>query len=38
MTGAVAVTDDGAVRIIRTNRPEKINALTLARISHTIFA
>ncbi len=30
MTGAVAVTDDGAVRIIRMNRPEKKNALTLA--------
>ena len=30
MTGAVAVTDDSAVRIIRMNRPEKKNALTLA--------
>ena len=30
MTGAVAVTDDGGVRIIRMNRPEKKNALTLA--------
>jgi enoyl-CoA hydratase/carnithine racemase len=30
MTGAVAVTDDGAVRIIRMNRPEKKNALTRA--------
>ena len=30
MTGAIAVTDDGAVRIIRMNRPEKKNALTLA--------
>ena len=30
MTGAIAVTDDGAVRIIRTNRPEKKNALTRA--------
>ncbi len=30
MTGAVAVIDDGAVRIIRMNRPEKKNALTLA--------
>jgi len=30
MTGAVAVTDDGAIRIIRMNRPEKKNALTLA--------
>jgi enoyl-CoA hydratase/carnithine racemase len=30
MTGAIAVTDDGAVRIIRMNRPEKKNALTRA--------
>ena len=30
MTGAIAVTDEGAVRIIRINRPEKKNALTLA--------
>jgi enoyl-CoA hydratase/carnithine racemase len=30
MTDAVTVTDDGAVRIIRLNRPEKKNALTLA--------
>jgi enoyl-CoA hydratase/carnithine racemase len=30
MTGAVAVTDGRAVRIIRMNRPEKKNALTLA--------
>jgi len=30
MTGTVAVTDDGAVRTIRINRPEKKNALTLA--------
>ena len=30
MSGAVAVTDDGAVRTIRMNRPEKKNALTLA--------
>lgn len=30
MTGDIAVTDDGAVRIIRMNRPEKKNALTLA--------
>ena len=30
MTSAVAVTDDGAVRTIRMNRPEKKNALTLA--------
>ncbi len=29
MNGAIAVTDDGAVRIIRMNRPEKKNALTL---------
>jgi enoyl-CoA hydratase/carnithine racemase len=30
MTDPVVVTDDGAVRIIRMNRPEKKNALTLA--------
>ena len=30
MTGAIAVTDDGAIRIIRMNRPEKKNALTRA--------
>jgi enoyl-CoA hydratase/carnithine racemase len=30
MAGAIAVTDDGAVRIVRMNRPEKKNALTLA--------
>ncbi len=30
MSGAVAVTDDAGVRIIRLNRPEKKNALTLA--------
>jgi enoyl-CoA hydratase/carnithine racemase len=30
MTGAIAVTDDSAIRIIRLNRPEKKNALTLA--------
>ena len=30
MSDAVAVTDDGGVRIIRLNRPEKKNALTLA--------
>jgi len=30
MTGAIAITDDGAVRIVRMNRPEKKNALTLA--------
>jgi len=29
MTGQIAVTDDGGVRIIRMNRPEKKNALTL---------
>jgi enoyl-CoA hydratase/carnithine racemase len=29
-TGAVTVTDEGGVRIIRLNRPEKKNALTLA--------
>ncbi len=30
MSTPVMVTDDGAVRIIRLNRPEKKNALTLA--------
>jgi enoyl-CoA hydratase/carnithine racemase len=30
MSSAVAVTDDGALRTIRLNRPEKKNALTLA--------
>jgi enoyl-CoA hydratase/carnithine racemase len=30
MTAPVTVTDEGAVRIIRLNRPEKKNALTLA--------
>jgi enoyl-CoA hydratase/carnithine racemase len=30
VSGAIAVTDDGAVRIIRINRPEKKNALTVA--------
>ena len=30
MAGDIAVTDDGAVRIIRMNRPEKKNALTRA--------
>ncbi len=30
MADPVVVTDDGAVRIIRMNRPEKKNALTLA--------
>jgi enoyl-CoA hydratase/carnithine racemase len=30
MSGDVAVTDDGAVRVIRMNRPAKKNALTLA--------
>jgi len=30
MTALVTVTDEGAVRIIRLNRPEKKNALTLA--------
>jgi enoyl-CoA hydratase/carnithine racemase len=30
MSAAVTVTDDGAVRVIRLNRPEKKNALTLA--------
>ncbi len=33
MSDAVAVTDDGAVRIVRMNRPEKKNALTLAMYS-----
>jgi enoyl-CoA hydratase/carnithine racemase len=31
--GHIVVTDDGAVRIIRMNRPEKKNALTLAMYS-----
>ena len=30
MSDVVAVTDDGGVRTIRMNRPEKKNALTLA--------
>jgi len=30
LSDAIAVTDDGAVRIIRINRPEKKNALTVA--------
>jgi enoyl-CoA hydratase/carnithine racemase len=30
MSTAVTVTDDGAIRIVRLNRPEKKNALTLA--------
>ena len=30
MSAPVTVTDDGAIRIIRLNRPEKKNALTLA--------
>jgi enoyl-CoA hydratase/carnithine racemase len=30
MTGAIAVTDDGAIRIVRMNRPDKKNALTRA--------
>jgi enoyl-CoA hydratase/carnithine racemase len=30
MTATVTVTDEGAVRVIRLNRPEKKNALTLA--------
>ena len=30
MSGDIAVTDDGAVRVIRMNRPAKKNALTLA--------
>jgi enoyl-CoA hydratase/carnithine racemase len=33
MTDAIAVHDDGAVRTIRMNRPEKKNALTLAMYS-----
>jgi enoyl-CoA hydratase/carnithine racemase len=30
MAGDIAMTDDGAVRVIRINRPDKKNALTLA--------
>jgi enoyl-CoA hydratase/carnithine racemase len=30
MSGDIAVTDDGAVRVVRMNRPAKKNALTLA--------
>ena len=33
MTGVIAVTEDGPVRIVRMNRPEKKNALTLAMYS-----